>query len=579
MLEGLYNLFVYQEGSPLIFSSGGFFLLFIVFLCFYVLFSKKKILESVYVVLFSLFFYYKSSGEYIWILIFTTLTSYFFGNLLYKAQNKNLKKLYVFLGILPSMGLLAYYKYANFFLSNFSQIVGNNFQFMDIFLPVGISFYTFQSASYIIDLYRGKVDKACNLLDYSFFLTFFPQLVAGPIIKASHFLPQIYKEKNISKESVYQGLWMIIIGLVKKAIIADYIAGYNDLIFQAPQNYTGLENLMAVLGYALQIFCDFSGYSDMAIGIGKILGYDLGINFDSPYKSKNISEFWRRWHISLSTWLKEYLYIPLGGNREISLFSLLMIPISFVAIVLVQKFCVFNLISSIIIAILGIIAYKSNQNIIKYIFLSLATIFSVVYILDNYFASIFLAIVVIVWIIYLYNNSIAKQIKTNVNLLLTMLIGGLWHGASWKFVFWGFMHGVGLGIDKIFSKILPNNKVSNIFSWTITFLFVIFLWLFFRANDIENYSSFEVPFLMLSQIFGNFHFDYFVPFVSVRTLWFVLLLFGYACHFVPKKFSESLQDIFVKSNIFIKIIVLLIICQLCIELQNESVQPFIYFNF
>ena len=582
-LNNLAELFVYKEDSPLIFSSGQFLLLFIVFLTIYNLIYKHKTAVSLYIVAFSLFFYYKSSGIYLWILVMTTALSYYFGKRLSEAKTETKRKLWLISGVVLPLLDLAYYKYTNFLIFNLSQIIGENFAFHEIFLPIGISFYTFQSLSYIIDVYRKNVEPAKNILDFAFYLTFFPQLVAGPIVKANLFLPQLEKTPEVNMNQAYTGLWMIILGLFKKAVIADYIAQYNDLIFAAPQNYNGFENLMAVYGYALQIFCDFSGYSDMAIGIGKIMGYDLGVNFLSPYKSVNVTEFWRRWHISLSSWLREYLYIPLGGNREVSAFSVYSVPVILILISALNCSLPYTLTLTLI-AILGIMAYKTKKNFLVVLTLALATVFAVAVFNESVFCSITVAVCIIVWIISIAKPETSKMIKTDINLLLTMLIGGLWHGASWKFVFWGGVHGIALGIDKLFKKILPeNNKIVTFVSWLLTFNFVVFLWMFFRANDIENegiiFSAFEVPFVMLNQIFNDFDITFFKHFWDARALWIVLTAFGFICHAIPEKTAGKIQDIFIKSNIIVKILVLLIVIQLVIQFQNETVQPFIYFQF
>ncbi|MBQ3657028.1 MAG: MBOAT family protein [Bacteroidales bacterium] len=582
-LNNLADLFIFNPDEPLIFSSGHFLLLFIVFLTVYNLIYKHKTAVSLYIVAFSLFFYYKSSGLYLWILVLTTVLSYLFGKFLSEAKTEGKKKLWLVAGVVPPLLMLAYFKYTNFLIFNFSQIVGENFAFQEIFLPVGISFYTFQSLSYIIDVYRKNVEPADSLLDFAFYLTFFPQLVAGPIVKANLFLPQLKKTPEVTLPEAYTGLWMIILGLFKKAVIADYIAQYNDLIFAAPQNYNGFENLMAVYGYALQIFCDFSGYSDMAIGIGKIMGYDLGVNFLSPYKSLSVSEFWKRWHISLSSWLQEYLYIPLGGNREVSAFSVYAVPVMLILISALTCSLPYTLTITII-AVSGLAAYKTKKNVLVIITLVAATIFAVAAFSESVFCSLTVAVCIVVWIISIAKPDSSKMIKTDVNLLLTMLIGGLWHGAAWKFVFWGGAHGVALGIDKLFKKILPqDNKVVTFFSWLLTFNFVVFLWMFFRANDIENegviISAFEVPFVMLNQIFDNFDITFFSHFWAARALWIVLTVFGFVCHAIPEKTAARIQEVFVKSNIFIKIIVLLVVIQLVVQFQSETVQPFIYFQF
>ena len=349
---------VYDPDAPLLFSSGTFWALFIVFMPLYGLLRNRVLQMSAFVVAFSLFFYYKCSGWFALLLVSTSLVDWLLSQAMAtEGATRSFRRGCVVLSLLSSLSVLAYFKYANFFLWNFHAMLGGNFQPLDLVLPVGISFYTFQSVSYIIDVYKNKVQPARTWLEYAFFLSFFPALVAGPIVRADYFLPQIRQNRHASRNEVYTGLWLIILGVFKKAVIADYIAMYNDLIFDAPGAYTGFEALMGIVGYAMQIYCDFSGYSDMAIGLALIMGFRLALNFDFPYKARNISDFWHRWHISLSTWLRDYVYIPLGGNRK-------------------------------------------------------------------------------------------GKVRTYVNLMATMLIGGLWHGAAWKFVLWGGVHGAGLAAHK-----------------------------------------------------------------------------------------------------------------------------------
>ena len=277
----------------------------------------------------------------------------------------------------------------------------------------------------------------------------------------------------------------MIVGIIKKAVIADYIAQYNDLIFNDPSLYTGVQTLMGVLGYTMQIYCDFSGYSDMAIGIALIMGFRLGINFDSPYQSKNLTEFWRRWHISLSSWLRDYVYIPLGGNRK-------------------------------------------------------------------------------------------GTVRTYINNFLTMLIGGLWHGAAWKFIFWGAMHGLGLAVHKACKPILdkiPDNFFVKFLSWALTFVYVSLLWVFFRAAD------FEQSVLIVKNIFVDFDINHFPQFWSARTVWCVMMITLTVCHFVPQKWADMLRYAYIRSYWVVRLVIFLAVVQLVIEFMSEEVAPFIYFQF
>ncbi len=485
ILSNLAELLSYDATAPMIFSSGLFWFLFILFLPIYAALKNRRWQMLVFVVAFSLYFYYKSSGWFFLLLVCTSLLDWILSRVLVTLDSKGAKKACVAVSIVTSLSILGYFKYANFFLWNWNQMVEGNFQPLDIILPVGISFYTFQSISYIVDVYKGRVAPTRTWLEYMFFLSFFPALVAGPIVRADYFLPQIAKNRRPKRNEVYLGFWMIILGIIKKAIIADYISQYNDLIFASPTGYSGFESLMGVIGYTMQIYCDFSGYSDMAIGIALIMGFKLSANFDFPYKSKNLTEFWRRWHISLSSWLRDYVYIPLGGNRK-------------------------------------------------------------------------------------------GTIRTYINNFLTMLIGGLWHGAAWKFVFWGAMHGVGLAVHKASKPILekiPNNYPVKVLSWTVTIVYVSLLWVFFRAE------SWTDSWLIIKNIFTNFSVAHIAPFLEVRYVWCVMMAVIILSHAMPRRWYDKMGEIFVNSNWIIKILIFIVVVQFVVQFMSEDVAPFIYFQF
>ena len=311
------EVLTYDPQAPMIFSSGIFLWLFTAFLVVYVLLQHKHTARILFVTLFSYYFYYKSSGTYFFLLALVTVCDFFLAQLMARAEGYWKRKGLVVLSLSVNLGLLAYFKYTNFLGGVIASLMGGEFTALDIFLPVGISFFTFQSLSYTIDVYRKDIKPLTSLLDYAFYVSFFPQLVAGPIVRARDFIPQIRKPLFVSQEMFGRGIFLIFSGLFKKAIISDYISvNFVERIFDNPTLYSGVENLMGVYGYALQIYCDFSGYSDMAIGIALLLGFHFNLNFNSPYKSASITEFWGRCHISLSRWLKDYLYISLGGNRK-----------------------------------------------------------------------------------------------------------------------------------------------------------------------------------------------------------------------------------------------------------------------
>ena len=316
-LSRLRDVFLYDPQAPMIFSSGLFLWLFAAFVVVYLLLQRRTTARLLFVTLFSYYFYYKSSGTYFFLLALVTVSDFLIARFMERTTARWRRKLWVTLSLVINLGLLCYFKYTNFFGACWASFTGGHFDPLDIFLPVGISFFTFQSLSYTIDVYRKEITPLSNLLDYAFYVSFFPQLVAGPIVRARDFIPQIRRPLFVSNEMFGRGVFLIMAGLFKKAIISDYISvNFVERVFDNPSLYSGVENLMAVYGYALQIYCDFSGYSDMAIGIALLLGFHFNINFDSPYKSASITEFWRRWHISLSSWLRDYLYISLGGNRK-----------------------------------------------------------------------------------------------------------------------------------------------------------------------------------------------------------------------------------------------------------------------
>ena len=258
-LDNVLHLFTYSPGNPMLFSSGLFWVLFLIFLPVYAMIKHSRTKMMIFTTLFSLFFYYKSGSFAFCLLLFTAVTDWLIALKIHRSKPGLMRKTLLWTSIILSLSILGYFKYANFFIFNWSMLTSTNFQPLDIILPIGISYYTFRSISYVADVYNGKISPATNLLEYVFFLSFFPALVAGPIVRAEVFLPQLRENKNASNTDIYTGLWLIIIGIAKKAIIADYICQYNDLIFSTPTGYSGFETLMGVLGYTAQIYCDFSG--------------------------------------------------------------------------------------------------------------------------------------------------------------------------------------------------------------------------------------------------------------------------------------------------------------------------------
>jgi alginate O-acetyltransferase complex protein AlgI len=380
----------------LLFNSYEFIFLFLPITFFiYFFLNRQKLTEASkgFLVISSLFFYSWWNVTYLPLILVSMVFNYVIGTSLTKNEEhkKISKKLLLTIGIIGNVGLLGYFKYSDFFLSNVNYVLDSDVPLLHLALPLAISFFTFQQIAYLVDSYRGET-KEYGLLNYGVFVTFFPQLIAGPIVHHKEMMPQFANVKNkvINYKNISLGLFIFSIGLFKKVVIADTFAVWATNGFDKAEVLTFLEAWATSLSYTFQLYFDFSGYADMAIGAALLFNIKLPINFNSPYKATNIQDFWRRWHITLSRFLKNYIYIPLGGNR------------------------------------------KGN-------------------------------------------------FRTYSNLLATFIIGGIWHGAGWTFVFWGFLHGLALVIHRIWDQL--GFRTNAIFGWIITFNFVNVAWVFFRAKE------------------------------------------------------------------------------------------------
>lgn len=544
--EQVKQWFTYNPNHPLLFNSSLFLGLFLVFYLVYIITKKHVHFRTVYVTLFSLFFYYKAGGNYFVLLILSSVLDYFFAGQIYKAQKPAARKFFLAVSMITNLGILFYFKYTNFLIDSFNAIFQSNFALMDIILPVGISFYTFQTMSYTIDVYRREIEPAKSFLDFAFFVCFFPQLVAGPIVRAKDFIPQIYKKLTLTKEETSLALFLIIGGLLKKAVISDYISlNFVDRVFEAPNSYTPFENLMAVYGYSLQIYCDFSGYSDMAIGLALLMGFTLPINFRTPYQSKNITEFWRRWHISLSTWLKDYLYFSVGGNRRGTFWG--------------------------------------------YFFPTLffgATLFWAVKMYDTTPIPLYIvagAIIVFVLAIVVAKDR-KKSVRSHFNQMTTMLLGGLWHGANLRFIIWGALHGLALAVHKTFMDFFPARKedekkgffssTANVIFVIITFHFVAFCWIFFRAKD------FDIALTVMNNI-AELQFDWhkWQTIIEGYRNVFLLMAIGFVWHFFPQNMNDQLKNFFGSMPILFKAVIVALTFWVVYATASSGAQPFIYFQF
>jgi alginate O-acetyltransferase complex protein AlgI len=502
-LSALLDQFIYDPKNPLLFNNGFFVFFFAVFIALYYRFRNNFKIRRYIFCLFSLYFFYKASGFFVVLVIISAIVDYILSNAIYRQQNKTRKKLLLLASIVFNLGLLFYFKYTNFFIELLNGALGTGFNPLNILLPVGISFYTFENLSYTIDVYRGQFTPAKKFSDYLLFLSFFPKLVMGPIVRAHDFVPQINKEYAISENDFAKGFYLIISGVFKKLVISDFLTlNFVDYIFDDPSRYTGLENLFAVYAYAVVIYCDFSGYSDVAIGIAKWLGFTIPVNFKSPYQSRNITEFWRRWHISLSTWLRDYLYIPLGGNRSGSIASYLFSGLFFMGV------------------------FIASVNLFRF----------------SPLEAVFISLIVL--LLFILPSIIRKDrigVATNLNLLVTMLLGGFWHGASWNFIIWGGLHGIALAVHKVWmaasGKAFPTRSKLFIYralTVVLTFHFVCFCWIFFKAENIPDARN------MIGQIANDFDLSVWWAFFGNYKAVLIMMALAYLLHAIPDNYADRI---------------------------------------
>ena len=605
--------------------------------------SRQKLhLRNVYLLFVSWFFYYKTSGLFLLILAFITISDWLIAGRIKDSQIKNAKfklqrfeipvaQLWLTLSVTIDLGLLAYFKYAYFFTNMINDLFSTSFQVFDIFayigngfaaagrfsvdtiiLPVGISFYIFQVISYTADVFRGRIQPVKNILDFGFYVSFFPQLVAGPIVRAEEFIPQLYKPFRLSRRLFGIAVFWILNGLAKKIIMSDYLAvNLIDRVFDNPLLFSGFENLFALFAYSLQVYADFSGYTDIAIGVAMLMGFYLPMNFNSPYKSQSPQEFWRRWHMSLGRWLKTYLYIPLGGNRRIGFGTYFWLSlIAFVSAALTGWWL--------------------------WILIPFAVFMIGVWLWDKYQISN---------INYQLSNS-RKLLYANLNSFITQVLGGLWHGASWNFIIWGGINGIGMIVEKIWRRmnwhvrfasittltavliltdfisslpvwrlfaiwaaiiwigtviryvywLITKGKVASIQwsafsdkiaqSWAIlqTFAFITFTRLFFRSSsNLDPANANEVAWTtaknMVNQIGGAWS-NAIIPSFLWEYRWVVaMFIAGMVIHWLPTNWKRRYRLAFSAMPLWLMVAVVCLVIIVIYQFVSAEMQPFIYFQF
>lgn len=608
----LLRIFSFDDSNPLLFTQFQFWAFFAFIFAGFAYFKRRKILRNSYLFFISLFFYYKTSGLFVGLLVLVTCSDFFIAKRIALAKTQLVKKLFLILSIVIDLSILCYFKYAYFFAdvlntafgleievtnvaaSGLNNLFGTSFSVDNIILPVGISFYTFQVLSYTCDVYKGLIKPVTNIFDFGFYVTFFPQLVAGPIVKASDFIPQLYKKYSLSKRQFGIAVFWILNGLLKKIILSDYLAlNFIDRVFDNPMLASGFENVAALFLYSLQVYADFSGYTDIAIGLSLLMGFHLPKNFDSPYKAQNCSNFWKRWHISLSRWLQTYLYIPLGGNRNVTFGTYFwIITITLVALILSGSVWV----ALIVLSVAGLVIYTSVK----------------------------------------FPNK-RKSIVANLNSMVTMLLGGLWHGASCNFMIWGGLNGVGMVVYKfwrdwslldrlivaggifiilfVLTLLYPTplwnlllvfmllvllgatirflykkSKYQSDFSWLerswaifITFIFISFTRLFFRSGSdldpaVANEKAWKTASDMVTQIGSSWNVNIF-DVISEYSVVFTLFVIGMIIHWLPDRLKRRYRMAFAQLPIYAIGVIVVVAVFIAYQFMSSEMKPFIYFQF
>jgi D-alanyl-lipoteichoic acid acyltransferase DltB (MBOAT superfamily) len=552
-MERIYQLFSFNVEEPLIFTQLDFWLFFILVMVVFSAIHKHFLVRSIFLTVISLFFYFKTSGLFVLLLGLTLVVNYLFGSLVEKTDKERSKKWLIAGSVLFNLLLLGYFKYAYFFTDSFNQLFqtkyeivnqfalwGNGFfgegTFVDkILIPVGVSFFTFHNISYVVDIYRKEI-KVSSFFDFTFYVTYFPHLVAGPIVRARDFIPQINQPFTLNKQDFSWSLVQITKGLFKKIVLADYIAvHFIDKIADSPEAYPGFVSVLAMWAYSLQIYGDFSGYTDIAIGISRLMGFTLLENFNSPYKAVSVADFWRRWHKSLGSWLRDYLYIPLGGNRSGGLGTYIASTIIFVFLIFITQW------------------------------------YELIY--------VYLGLMILYFLCWHLLPKVKNYLNRDLNLLITMVVGGLWHGASENFVIWGSMNGLALIFFQYWKEISPyeNSTAWGIRAWRIflTFNFITFTRIWFRLDEAGE------PMKMLNHIWVHFDFtwDLFVKVLETYQAVFWLILTGFVLHWLPQSWKDKGTQLFARIPFVFQAICIALSVFLMYQAISDTFKPFVYFQF
>lgn len=612
------SIFLFNEKVPLIFTQSYFWIFFAIVLAIFSVIHRHRAGRNAFLFIVSLFFYWKTSGFYFFLLLFSTFSDYLIGFGIHGAKSKGTKRFWLILSVVINLAVLFYFKYTYLFVDTYNSVAGTEYHPGNIFtwlvnalfgtdfitdkiiLPVGISFFTFQTISYAVDVYQDKIKPVKSILDFGFYVSFFPQLVAGPIVRAADFIPQIYQPYRLTRAEFGLAVFWILQGLIKKVFLADYVgANFVDRVFENPMLFTGFENLMSLYGYSLQVYADFSGYTDIAIGVSLLMGFRLNTNFNSPYKAESTANFWRRWHISLSTWLRDYLYIPMGGSRGASVMTIIFLPL-----------------------IAGLFIFYVGPNAIVPVILALIV-----------------GVFVFMWVTYYYPN-VKQEFTTNINLALTMLLGGLWHGSSWLFVIWGGLNGAGIVVHKMGAAIANWTKkvpwgyrlgvlffggfltfalvslfkmggmvweglgvfggwvglslfglivylllrrwvegkgwwiiLARIWGIFLTFNFISYTRIWFRQQTMDGTGN------MLHQIYHNFSIELAPQIIMAYAPVFLVIYYGMVVHWLPTWMKDGYRGLFIRLPLGVQLLVVVAVVFLLFQVMSSETQAFIYFQF
>jgi D-alanyl-lipoteichoic acid acyltransferase DltB (MBOAT superfamily) len=544
--------------DSMVFNRLDFWLFFIFIMMVFSALHKHQLMRSAFITVVSVFLYYKTSGLFCLLLVFSIIVNFFIGKWIFNVRSQPGRKWIIAFSAVFNVFFLAYFKYANFFTESYNELFHTDHQLFNMFaqwgngmfgghtfetailLPAGVSFFTFQSISYTVDIYRKEIEPVKNFFDYSFYLTYFPHVIMGPIVRARDFIPQIYAPFQLNKQQFSDSVVLIVKGLVKKIVMADFIAvHFIDKVVDSPEAYPGFVSILAMWGYSLQIYGDFSGYTDIAIGLSRLMGFELLPNFNSPYKANSVADFWRRWHISLGSWLRDYLYIPLGGNKKGTIGT-------YIAILVIFTFLVFI----------------TGWYDLIFVYVGVMALY---------------AVVVLIF------PQAKKFMHRDTNLLITMIIGGLWHGPSENFIIWGAMNGCALVLYNHWKKISPyeNSKWWIVHFWKVflTFNFITFTRIWFRLQGDGE------PLEMLNHIWNNFGIQSWQDLQLVwNVIWnygevFTIMAVGFTIHWLPQRWKDAGVLAFGRMPVPVQMVSVSISILLMYQAVSGAFKAFVYFEF